>query len=206
MKKELFSILQCPLCHSVLEEKEMFLRCVLCKRKYSFLNGVPDFRFSSPGLFARFRIEYFKLKEFFYAHSWKEIFAYIFHSQNSPHQIAMGASLGVFLSIIPSFVLGAILALFIAWRKKYHLPATYFGTLIVNPFNGAFVYFVDYKVGKFFLGGEQELFPLSFSSLPDIGFALYLGGFLVGLVSALLVYIAVYSSVHGYRRFRRKKE
>lgn len=199
-------MLQCPLCRSVLEEKKTFLCCTLCQRKYPVHEGVPDFRISSLGLFSRFRIQCLKLKVFFKTHSWKEIFAYVFHARNSPHQIAMGASLGVFLSVIPSFVLGGILALFIAWRRKYHLPATYFGTLLVNPFNGPFVYFMNYKVGSFFLGSQEEVFPITFSSVSDIGFALYFGGFLVALVSALLVYTSVYGSVHGYRKFRKMKE
>ncbi len=205
MEQKLKDTLVCPICKGSLERKKHSLFCPSCKKAYPFVEEIADFRISSVGVFARFRIHCLQLKMFFATHSWKEIFAFIFHARNSPHQIAMGAALGVFLSVIPSFVLGGIFALFIAWRRKYHLPATYFGTLLVNPFNGPFVYFMNYKVGVFFLGGEERVFPLSFSSLSDIGLALYFGGFLVALVSALLVYGLVYAAVYGYRKMRRKE-
>lgn len=205
MKKELLQILCCPLCRSSLKEKKTFLRCTLCKRKYPLHEGIADFRVSRLHLFQFFRIRLLRIREFCRGKSWKEIFAYLFHERNSPHQIAMGASLGVFLSVIPSFVLGTILALFISWKRKYHLPATYLGTLIVNPFNGPFVYFMNYKVGAFLLGEEQELFPFQLSSFADMGFTLYLGAFLVALMSAFFVYSSVYLFVKGYRKFRRKE-
>lgn len=205
MRKDLSALLACPLCHSALLERRSFLQCSLCARKYPFVGGVADFRVS-PNSFVRFRIAYLRLREFFRTHTWKEILQFLFHSRNSPHQIAMGASFGVFLSVIPSFVLGAILALFISWRRKYHLPATYFGTLIVNPFNGPFVYFMNYKVGTFLLGEKSlDIFPITFASLSDLGIALYLGGFLVAFVSAVFVYAVVYGCVHGYRRFRKNR-
>lgn len=65
----------------------------------------------------------------------------------SPHGIALGFTLGVALSLIPVPFLGMFMALAIAPLLRANLPATYFGTAIVNPVTGAPIYFSELWVG-----------------------------------------------------------
>ncbi|MBR9690988.1 DUF2062 domain-containing protein, partial [Candidatus Woesearchaeota archaeon] len=95
---------------------------------------------------------YRKLKRLFKKHKFKEIFVIIAKSNKTPRQIAMGAAIGIFLSIIPTFGFGMLAALVIAWFWNFNIVATYLGSLIVNPLNASFVYYINYKIGSAIIG------------------------------------------------------
>jgi uncharacterized protein (DUF2062 family) len=65
----------------------------------------------------------------------------------SPHGIALGFTLGVALSLIPVPFLGMFVALALAPLLRANLPATYFGTAVINPVTGAPIYFSELWVG-----------------------------------------------------------
>jgi uncharacterized protein (DUF2062 family) len=51
----------------------------------------------------------------------------------SPHQIAIGFAIGVFVGIFPTFGFGAIVILAIASLWKFNIPAAIIGTVMGNP-------------------------------------------------------------------------
>lgn len=51
----------------------------------------------------------------------------------SPHQIAIGFAIGVFVGIFPTFGFGALVILAIASLWKFNIPAAIIGTVMGNP-------------------------------------------------------------------------
>jgi uncharacterized protein (DUF2062 family) len=51
----------------------------------------------------------------------------------SPHQIAIGFAIGVFVGIFPTFGFGALLILAISSLWKFNIPAAVIGTVMGNP-------------------------------------------------------------------------
>ena len=86
---------------------------------------------------------YKKLKKKVKKKKFKQIVRIVITGNSTPNRIALGAAIGVFLSVIPTFGIGMVVALLIAWRLRLNLLATYFGTLVVNPLNSSFVYFIN---------------------------------------------------------------
>lgn len=121
-------------------------------------------------------------------------------SNTTEHRIAMGAAIGLFLSIIPTFGIGMVLALLIAWFFRLNLLATYLGSLIVNPVTGPFVYLLDYKIGSLIFGTQLKI-PKNVSDFTSISFESYVGGAFLSLVLSCLLYYIVYQII----KIKRKK-
>jgi uncharacterized protein (DUF2062 family) len=51
----------------------------------------------------------------------------------SPHQIALGLAIGVFIGIFPTFGLGGVFIIALATFWKFNIPGALVGTLIGNP-------------------------------------------------------------------------
>ncbi len=134
----------------------------------------------------RQRLQRLKTKDIF-----RKITGLLIHTHATPHKIAAGAALGVFLSVIPTFLIGMLLALFLAWKLRINLLATYLGTLVVNPFTASFFYYANYKAGSVILG-YWFILPKNFSTATA---KLYLGGIALGTVFAALTYGACYLAV-----------
>jgi uncharacterized protein len=145
-----------------------------------------------------------KIKEYFKKNSFKDIFSNIIHSRNDPHQIALGAAIGLFLSIIPTFGIGMVASLLIAWKRKLNIIATYIGTLIVNPFTTAFFMGMNYYVGCFVLGTEPlKKLPVTDKTVFMAVWELYVGAIIVSLIASILLYEAIYLWI-SYRRKRKQ--
>jgi hypothetical protein len=126
----------------------------------------------------------------------------------SAHGIALGFTLGLAWSLIPIPFLGMFVALALAPMLRANLPATYFGTAIVNPLTGPAIYFAELWVGASLAGvdaprwanarefGASEWLSLFFEVLP----AFALGGVVVAVGTALLVYPLMRLAVARVRR------
>ena len=128
----------------------------------------------------------------------------------TPRGIAFGFSLGLFMSVIPTFGVGMIAALALASVFKANFLAAYLGTLVVNPVTGVFFYGFNYLIGSWILGGEAGLaLPRSFSELwpllGTIGKQLYLGGLILASALSALSYLAVFNAVRIYRKRKERR-
>jgi len=132
--------------------------------------------------------------------SFKKSIKKILTSNATSHQIGLGAATGAFFSIIPTFGIGMIIALFIAWKKKLNFLATFLGTLIVNPINGPFVYLLDYQIGSLILGNSNSVNEITISTIRDIAAQVYLGGFILAAAGAIVTYFIAYLIVFTFRR------
>ncbi|NQV91077.1 DUF2062 domain-containing protein [Candidatus Woesearchaeota archaeon] len=147
----------------------------------------------------RILLEKEKLVKLWKEHKFKDLLKLIATGNNTPHQVALGSAIGLFVSIIPTFVVGMLIALYIAWDRKLNMLSTFLGTMIVNPFTFPFVYFADYTLGDYIISHK---IPLSFpTSQPITAYAsrLYLGGFVFAVIASIILYIAVYYVAKYYQ-------
>lgn len=126
----------------------------------------------------------------------------------SPHGIALGVTLGLGWSLIPIPFLGMFVALALAPVLRANLPATYFGTALVNPLTGPAIYFAELWVGASLIGiaapswanarafTGREWLSLFVEVLP----AFALGGVVVAASAASLVYPLLRLAVARVRR------
>jgi uncharacterized protein (DUF2062 family) len=107
----------------------------------------------------------------------------------TPSGIAGGFTLGLCLSLVPIPGAGMLVALALAPLLRCNLPATYLGTVVVNPLTGAFIYFAELAIGMVLLGREMP----RWSSVRELGawdwfdvFVDLLGPFAVGAAALII--------------------
>ncbi len=114
----------------------------------------------------------------------------------TPHGIALGFTLGLVCSLIPIPFLGMGIALLLSPVLGGNVPATYFGTAVVNPLTGPAIYFGELWVGGSLLGLELPSWSEARSFAPSHWWQLFvellpafgLGTLAVMLGSAMLSY------------------
>ena len=73
--------------------------------------------------------------------------------EQSPHRVALSASVGVFIAFSPYHFFHTILIFVLSWLMGLNLVITFAVThLINNPWTMVFIYGVDHLVGDFILG------------------------------------------------------
>jgi uncharacterized protein (DUF2062 family) len=105
-------------------------------------------------------------------------------------------------------VLAVVLAILLKGNKFMAL----LGTSIGNPFTFSFIFMLDYKVGRWILGGDTaNLRPVSFhpSQILESGWNILLpmsiGGLIVGLAAAILAYYISNPLVRGVQKLYQKR-
>jgi len=150
--------------------------------------------------------EWKRLRKIFKKNKLKKVLLIIVKSNTSPRQIATGAAIGAGLSIIPTFTLGMFAALFIAWKKNLNLLSTYLGSLAVTPITSSFVYYINYKVGRFVSGSETTVaLPIEMHDIKFIVKEIYFGGLINGITFSIIIYLLLYFGVLRYRRGKKPK-
>lgn len=141
-------------------------------------------------------------------HAYKKIL----RIKSSPHDIALGLALGVFVGLLPIIPFQSILVLALALATRSSKLTALLGTLISNPLNIPFLYFIMYKLGRFFLPETRGRFNpehLTIDDLLQTGWhvfgAMSLGGVLIGIPSAIAAYFLAFhlTKLHHARRFKK---
>jgi len=155
----------------------------------------------------------------------------VLHADDSPHRIAGGIAVGVFVGFTPTvglqMVLAVAMAALLRVNKLVCIPIVW----ITNPFTLVPVYLACYKLGRFLVGspgtgdvadpistiqgigagarsvGLEGWLHLEFwkklaTSIMWLGLELWLGCVVVGLVGAVAAYIATRWTVTVFRRRR----
>ncbi|PWV98789.1 hypothetical protein DFR52_10478 [Hoeflea marina] len=133
----------------------------------------------------------------------------------SPHGIAAGVAAGVFASWTPLLGFHFILAFAIAYLIAGNMVAAALGTAVGNPLTFPFIWALTMKVGNFIIGIEQGtrhshvnlealLRHLDMSQLWEpVLKPMLIGAMPLGIVSAVVFYIATYWSVSVFQNRRR---
>jgi len=139
----------------------------------------------------------------------KETYERLIKIRGEPREIALGFALGIFIGMSPTMGIQIVVAVFFAAILKWNKISAAIGVLITNPITAPFVYSITYLVGAKILGlkktdilpddlGGASIFQL-LSKTPEIIWAMFIGGAVLGLPLAILSYYFSYSAVRKYQ-------
>lgn len=153
----------------------------------------------------------------------------VLHIDDSPHRIAMGVALGLFVAWTPFFGLHLFLVLALAFLLRVNKFVAFTFVWTCNPFTLIPIYYPNYFLGRAILASvrtepqitnEQvtavfgDLSSISYivknfctisfwqqvgSFFVHVGLEMFIGGLILGLVAALAGYFATSTLVTWYR-------
>jgi uncharacterized protein (DUF2062 family) len=116
-------------------------------------------------------------------------FLKIYYARGSAHEIALGAAIGAFWGVFPTFGLSTILSLLLYKVFRFNLVAAISGAFISNPLTSPFLLIISYKVGSYLTKTESQLdYDNWYKNLPKIGYVLIIGSTIVSLLAGIIVY------------------
>ena len=125
----------------------------------------------------------------------KKILVKLIRQHNSPHEIALGAGIGAFISVLPVYGLHTVLVILAAIIvRPANKIAIFLGTNLSLPPTLPFITWIGYEIGRFIL--NKDLPPLNWEFFKNITFAkitsfygpLFLGSIVLGVICAIVVY------------------
>jgi len=129
--------------------------------------------------------------------------------RGEPREIALGLALGILIGMLPVLGLQTVSAIFFASLLKWNKLSAVLGTLISNPLTIPPLYALTYFVGSRILGVRHGLphftgtgfdtFLGLLNKTPEILWALFLGGFLLGVPVAVAGYFLAYEALRRYQ-------
>ncbi|WP_455477420.1 DUF2062 domain-containing protein [Bartonella sp. B41] len=143
----------------------------------------------------------------------------------TPHKVALGFAIGIFLACSPLLGVHIILAVFFSWILRGNFAAAIIGTVFSNPLTFLLIIMADYKVGYLCLSLFSDMNEISLSQIrilfdgltlsnmsllfkgtwSSIMRPMILGGILLGFVFGSLSYISVYRAIARFQRKRYQK-
>ncbi|MHB0959524.1 MAG: DUF2062 domain-containing protein [Pirellulaceae bacterium] len=160
---------------------------------------------------ARFRLYIRRARAFVYHN--------VLHADDPPHQLALGAAIGIFILFTPTVGFQMMISLLLAWLLKANKAIGVAVVWISNPATMIPIFYPCYLVGRTMLFWE----PVSngwwrqlaqpppgwwpavifyWSRLLEIALPLWLGGIVIGLLVAYPTYYALYYAICSYRMRR----
>ena len=125
----------------------------------------------------------------------KEIFYKLVKEHNSPQEIALGAGIGAFISVLPVYGLHTILVVIAAFIvRPANKIAILLGTNFSLPPTVPFITWAGYEIGRFIL--KENFAPLSWDFFKNLSFQkiashyrpLFLGSLILGVILGIIVY------------------
>ena len=125
----------------------------------------------------------------------KKILVKILRQNNTPHEIALGAGIGAFISVLPVYGLHTVLVILVAIIvRPANKIAIFLGTNLSLPPTIPFITWAGYEIGRFILKGNLP--PLSWDFFKNLTFQkiasyygpLFLGSLILGVICAIVVY------------------
>ncbi|GAB6094470.1 hypothetical protein JCM14469_07220 [Desulfatiferula olefinivorans] len=108
--------------------------------------------------------------------------------------VARGIAVGVFVGLTPFFGLHVLMSLALVRLIRGRFTAALIGIQITNVFTAPFVYALTFKVGSLFYGKGIRFdvsHMFSMDTVRDVTVILSIGGLVIGLPTALIVYRCV---------------
>lgn len=142
--------------------------------------------------------------------SWKTVTQFFWNiakSRDSNNEIAIGAALGTFISVFPTFGFGTPLVLVLSRIYKFNLAIALATSIISNPFTSPFFMILNFKVGSWLLN-TNITFDVDHwkENLGQTGLSIFVGSFIVsGLMAAGAYFFSKYM-VAKYRELRARKK
>ena len=128
----------------------------------------------------------------------KARFIGLWKSNSSPHEIALGVALGVFIGITPFYGLHILMAFVAAIAiKRINKVAIFLGTSISLPVTIPFITWAGYGIGRRVLGGAYPSLSwdyfkqFSFENFAEFFLVLSVGSLILGLILSVVFYYSV---------------
>lgn len=138
--------------------------------------------------------------------------------RGSPHHIALGFSLGVYVCWVPLFGFHTFLMLLLCWALRGNYIAGFMGTFVGNPLTFPFMWWASYSVGRVLMPGLASKHDPDFAimgyldmrnfimeltdNLLDLVIIATPGGLVVGLVAMVPNYLLIRLIATRYRQAR----
>ncbi|TAF33141.1 MAG: DUF2062 domain-containing protein [Cytophagales bacterium] len=114
----------------------------------------------------------------------------IYHAKGHPHEIALGAAIGAFWGVFPTFGLGTIFSLLLYKVFRFNLLAALCAAIISNPLTSPFFLLISYEVGVFVLAARMEFdYDKWHQNFWQVGHIMLTGSVIVSMTVAFLVYL-----------------
>lgn len=130
----------------------------------------------------------------------------------SPHNIALGLALGIFVGFLPIVPFQSVVVIALAFVLRGSKVAGFLGTWISNPIDLPFFYYGLFLVGRTLLPFEGVHFDphhLSMAEMLKAGWKLFavmcVGGVFLGIPSAVVTYFVTRRTVKAYRRRKSRR-
>ncbi len=118
-------------------------------------------------------------------------FKQIIEDKPTPHEIALGFAIGTAIAILPTFGLGAIIGIFIAFiYKKINKVSLFFSFAIWNPFLLAPLTGLSYTIGYFILK-ETSISIFKFELLDKLFFRYIIGNLILTSILTVASYFII---------------
>ncbi|MFN0202277.1 MAG: DUF2062 domain-containing protein [Bacteroidia bacterium] len=130
-------------------------------------------------------------------------FLKIYYARGSAHEIALGAAIGAFWGVFPTFGLSTILSLLLYKIFRFNIVAAISGAFISNPLTSPFLLMLSYKVGSYFIKTDVQFdYDNWYKNLPQMGYVLIIGSTIVSSVTGLFVYCIIKYAVERRRNLK----
>jgi uncharacterized protein len=162
-----------------------------------------------------------------FARSLRYVSLRVMRLAGSPHGLAVGVAVGVFIATLPIPGAQMLLAAGCAWMLGGNVPAALLGTFWANPITLPVLWLSSHWLGQQILGGQStfdgadvmarlsrvatslfapggEALGVAYAALWPVLKPLAIGSTLLGAVSAFLFYWLTLHLIAGYREERRK--
>ena len=126
----------------------------------------------------------------------KERFIHLWRSRSSPHEIALGVAIGVFIGITPFYGFHILTALLAAFTMKHvNKVAIFLGMNISLPPTIPFITWAGYSIGRKLLAsaaypplGWDDFRHFSYDTFFNFFYALIVGSLILGIALSVLFY------------------
>ena len=133
----------------------------------------------------------------------KIIFWKLARTNDSASEIGLGAAIGTFISVFPTFGFGTPLVLLLSRFIKFNLLIAIAASIISNPFTSPFFLYLSYKMGVIITGNSIDYKLENWSSnLGKTGITLFIGSLIISGIVAVLSYFISTAVVKSYRNKR----
>lgn len=129
----------------------------------------------------------------------------------TPHQVALGAAVGVWLGVFPTFGLAGPVAFLLAWLFRFNKAAALAGAAFTNPLTSPVVWGISAILGAWITGtdwhavyeaAKHERFLLACGKLTMV---YLIGNVPLATAAAALCYAVVYAGARRRQAVRRKR-
>lgn len=132
--------------------------------------------------------------------------------QATPHAVALGFAIGVYMSFSPFLGFHLALSGMVAWMLGANVVASLMGNFLGNPVTYPFMWAVIYQAGDFMLGSSSggvahSPVGLSFdlTGAWDLFMPMLIGSVPIGIIAALAFYFPVRTGVGRFQAARRAR-